>query len=275
MKLTTCFRIALVVLCALALEMTAWAQSGSISDGNATFEFNGSAFTHGSADFSDGDVDGGSDNVFQNWWWYRITGENMETPFPSLVDGLGPDSENYAGDTATLDWNSSIPLFDATLSINIGDFGAGTPGAGVTETMVITNTSTLSYELNVFNYLDANVGGTAGGDSASLLPASAMAVFDDTDDAGLLFFGPGATTYRVEPFADLRDALLDGVADDFSDTGLPFGPGDFTGAYQWTMPLSPGETITLTEIISIQVPEPASLMLVSLACLALFARRFS
>lgn len=170
MKLTTCFRIALVVLCALALEMTAWAQSGSISDGNATFEFNGSAFTHGSADFSDGDVDGGSDNVFQNWWWYRITGENMETPFPSLVDGLGPDSENYAGDTATLDWNSSIPLFDATLSINIGDFGAGTPGAGVTETMVITNTSTLSYELNVFNYLDANVGGTAGGDSASLLP---------------------------------------------------------------------------------------------------------
>ena len=126
---------------AFAFETYAYAQEGTIVDGNATFQFNGIPATPGSANYFAADVAGGADNVFQNWWWYRTVGDS--------------------------------PDFETNLN----------------------------------------------------------------------------------------------------DTGLPFGPGDFTGAYQWRQFLAPGDSATFVETITIGVPEPATLSMMGLIGLVAVCRR--
>ncbi len=71
--------------------------------------------------------------------------------------------------------------------------------------------------------------------------------------------------------------LLDGMtaATDLSDTSASFGPGDFTGAFQYDFSLPSGATHTLTAG-SVSVPEPgsAALAMVGLMGLAVATRRW-
>jgi hypothetical protein len=39
--------------------------------------------------------------------------------------------------------------------------------------------------------------------------------------------------------------------------GLPFGPGDFAGGWQWTITLAPGQATTITTSLTI-VPAPGA-----------------
>ena len=51
--------------------------------------------------------------------------------------------------------------------------------------------------------------------------------------------------YLVRPFggSDVAVELSDGGVDVFADTGTPFGPGDFTAGWHFTLTLGPGGSL--------------------------------
>jgi hypothetical protein len=88
-----------------------------------------------------------------------------------------------------------------------------------------------------------------------------------TDPAGdnAEYRGLGASAFLVRPFGDPTDVagqLSDTGVDDFDSSGLPFGPGDFTGGFQWaSVSIPPGGQQTYTVILAVNTPAvPVELM---------------
>ena len=59
----------------------------------------------------------------------------------------------------------------------------------------------------------------------------------------------------VRPFGatDIGAVLADALVTNFDNTGLPFGPGDFTGGFQWftvTIPASGSQTYTFSVAVN-------------------------
>ena len=205
---------------------------GVITDGVNQWEITGASSTDGA--ITDFEVPIGTDHQFSNWWWYRVAGDSAETIMPP------PDIESYVGDTATLTWNNvdGRGLFSAELEVVILNFP---PGSVLLQILAVQNISGANLDLQVFAYTDMDLDASAGNDSASAVVGSPSQGIDivDISQGGVLGFYPDG--YRVDAFSIVRDALNDAVIDDFADTGLPFGPGDYTGAFQWGRVLADGE----------------------------------
>jgi len=204
---------------------------GLITDGVNQWEITGASATDGA--ITDFEVPIGTDHQFSNWWWYRVAGDSAETIMPP------PDTESYDGDTATLTWNDvdGRGLFDAQLEVLILSFP---PGSFLLQGFTVQNISGGNLDLQVFAYTDMDLDGSAANDSASAAagPPSQGIDIVDVSLGGVL--GYYSDAYRVDAFSIVRDALNDAVIDDFADTGLPFGPGDYTGAFQWGWVLPSG-----------------------------------
>lgn len=237
---------------------------GTITNGNADWAFNNSA-TRGSANFR---PDGTTDHVFQNWWYWRVNGvSTQENNF-----GWFPSSQVYAGNVATVGGTEFNGRLDWELQITLNDL-APPAQAIVFQTMRLTNTSTVPLDLAIFNYLDADVGGTAGGDSAVLTGADAMTVTDGGGDF-VYFQGVGANRWQAAPFATLRTQLENNSVENLTNAGLPFGPGDWTGAFQWDIVINPGQSVVLREIIGVNViPAPGVAGVLGLAGVLALRRR--
>jgi len=174
----------------------------------------------------------GFDHLFQNWWWYRVNGVDVREFAFANATGTVP-----GGNTATTTW--TFANFTAALTYLVQDSGANAGRLG--QAMSITNTTSAEISLALYNYTDFDLGGTAVADSAVVGPGPQTIRITD---AGTFaeFECPGATAYGVTTFAGLRGTLADADIDNLNNTGLPFGPGDFTGAFQWNVILAPGET---------------------------------
>lgn len=258
-----------------ALSTTAFGQAGTgftISDGDVFFTqanspTSGTVAAVSGANFRVAGA-ASTDHLFENWWWYRVQGDTREFAFNNASGTVA------AGNTATTDWalsgtaGGAAYSFTANLRYVVTD--TGTNLGEVMQTMVITNTSTSSpLVLNLFNYADFDVGGTAGTDSATG-GVGGMTITDGPWTAE--FQGIGASAYQVTSFATLRGLLSNAVVDNLSNTGLPFGPGDFTGGFQWVLQIAPGGSATIGERLAI-VPAPASLALLGLGGLVAVRRR--
>ncbi len=78
----------------------------------------------------------------------------------------------------------------------------------------------------------------------------------------------------MDSFANIRGLLTDNSITNLNNTGLPFGPGDFTGAFQWTVTLAPGEAFTATASMTVTyIPAPSALALLGLGGLIGCGRR--
>jgi hypothetical protein len=238
---------------------------GFITHGDARFEF-ASSTTQGLASFFPNGA-GTTDHLFQNWWWYRVSGAPSETPMT-----WPPTTQSYVGSTATLGGTGASGQFSWELEIELTD-GAGPSQAAVVEWMSITNNTADPLSLSLFNYADFDINGSAASDSATLISPTEMEITDGADFAR--FAGVDADAWQVTPWSTLRGQLLDGGVTDLAGTGLPFGPGDFTGAFQWNLEIAAGDTVRVRENLYINqtVPEPASVCLLVLGGLAVLRRR--
>ncbi|MGE0481844.1 MAG: PEP-CTERM sorting domain-containing protein [Phycisphaerae bacterium] len=252
---------------ALGLSIGAFAQLGTgftITDGDVVFSQGNSPTVNTSTGATGANfrVNGaaGTDHLFQNWWWFRANDETRESAFFNATGTVA------AGNTATTSW--TFPLFNAALTYVATDTGLNV--GQVTETMVITNTSPAELRLNLYNYTDYDVAATAGSDSAVLSGAGLMTITDGPWTAQ--FGAAGASAYQVTSFATVRGLLANALVDNLNNTGLPFGPGDFTGAFQWTLTIPGGGTATFSERLAI-VPEPSALALLAIGGLAFIRRR--
>jgi len=201
---------------------------GSITDGVNSWVITGANPNDGV--LTNYEVPTGSDHQFSTWWWYRVAGDSAETQMPP------PDTESYVGNEAILTWTdvNNRGLFDAELTVFIFDVG----GALLSQRLVVTDISGSNLDLQVFAYTDMDMDASSGGDSAI---ESAPGHIEITDTSTATYFGQGPDGYRVDAFPVVRDALNDAAIDDFNNTGLPFGPGDYTGGFQWGRVLAAGE----------------------------------
>jgi len=203
--------------------------TGSITAGTVTFTYTN--FTQTSGSLTDFTLDG-VDNLFSNWWYFRVSGDSAETKFPA------PDTGSYVGDTATLNWNDveARGLFSASLRHQVAQPAAQT--GTLSTRLVITNISGASLDIDLFAYMDFDAGASAGNDEASLVVDPEHINIIDNGAAAPTntsnYKAGGAAEFQVGAWPAIRNLLTDAAVDDFDGSGLPFGPADFTAGHQWT-----------------------------------------
>lgn len=218
------------VLFALLGSSYAFAQ-GTITDGAATLVRTASSFDAS----PDGNFTGVSatlsqDHLFESGWFFRVSGDAQE-----FVFGV-PTAQNYTGNTSTLDWTdvATRGLFSAREVATVTNFSG--PSGRVEKTMTITNLSQSNpLVIDVFHMLDFDLQPTAGNDSATQIGTTRIGLTDPGGATGE-YVGINANAFMVRPFGatDLGAVLGNATVDNLDNSGLPFGPGDYTSAVQWS-----------------------------------------
>ena len=244
---------------------------GTISDGDAVYE-NNDFSPAGVADWwTDGT--GSSDHLYRNAWFYRVVGDPSQTLVHYDAGGIGegPDFESYTGNTATIGWVQSA--IDLELNIKVFD-GPGLGQSQLLQVMEITNTGQSAVDVALFNFVDLDVGGTAGGDSGIIDGTGTLMTIEDDGGDVVEWLGVGADAWEIRSFNGLF-VDLDGTEPyDLDNSGSPFGSGDFTGAFQWNLTIAPDSSVRITAgggVNTPAIPAPGALALLGLA--VPFARR--
>lgn len=184
---------------------------------------------------------GTGDQLFEAGWWFRIQGDTQETVFPA------PTTQNYTGNTATINWTDLGGRGLAVTKTHVLS-SAGAGSGEVSTTLTITNNGASAITLHMFEMIDLDVNGSAGTDSAVLVQPNNYIRVTDATAGQCEWRAPGAVGYLVLPFAGATDVaaqLSNATVTDFANTGLPFGPGDITSGFQWTLQLAAGATGTV------------------------------
>lgn len=237
--------IATVGLLGLCFGATLCAADGTISAGAASFTWH---FSGGGSDNADYSVGGGPDHLHEDWWWGHLESDSDESRFPA------PDTEDYSGAVATLGWTNMFGLFDGVLTSTVYEGRNGT-GSYVRHVFTLTNITGGALDLTMFGYLDLDLTDTAANDEAILVSdPTMMAVFDGTTFGE--FHGLGADQFQAavtQTPESLRTIFSDGELSHLDGSGLPFGPADWEGAFQWPYLLPPGAAVTFVKSYSINM----------------------
>lgn len=223
------FRAAVAVM--LMLFGSVVQAQGTITDGAASFVRGASPFDSSpDANFTGVSPTLVQDHLFEFGWAFRVAGDAAETFFPV------PTAQNYTGNTSTLDWADvgSRGLFSAQEVAVVTD--TASPSGFVTVTMTITNISGADLTIDVFNMADIDLQPSAGDDTAVTGDGNHHLTLSDAGANTAAYRGLQANAHLVRPFgaSDIGAVLSNASADNFDNTGTPFGPGDFTSGFQWT-----------------------------------------
>jgi len=209
---------------------------------------------------------GGVNQLYQQWFWYRVGSSGPE----SSIDTISPVTETSSGaNKATLTYaNSTISVKTAYTLLAPGN---GT--ATMSEQITVMNTSGQSQDYHFFQYSDFDLGASPAGQSVQfynngssvyyeVIQTGAMGSVVETANA------PGASSSEVQAgyYPALLNALNDGAATTLNNS-LSAGPGDVDYAYEWDATLAPGTSLLISKLIS--VPEPSSLALIASGMVAL------
>lgn len=189
---------------------------------------------------------GTGDYLFEDGWWFRVSGDTQESFFPA------PTTTTCAGATGTITWAdvSARGLFSASNTLTLTSAAANQ--GELILTMSITNLSASNpLVISLFHGADFDVNATAAGDSATLLnPNNYIRITDATTGAvEYRAFNPPANAFLVRPFAattDVFGVLGDTAVTNFDNSGLPATNIDFTGAFQWNLTIPASGTASVS-----------------------------
>ena len=106
---------------------------------------------------------GTGDYLFEDGWWFRVSGDTAESFFPA------PSTTTCAGAAGTITWAdvNARGLFSASHALTLTSAAAGS--GEVIQTMTITNLSASNpLTIELFHGADFDVNGSAGTDNATL-----------------------------------------------------------------------------------------------------------
>ncbi len=210
------------LLASLAVGSAAAAAGGTATDQAVSLTY---AATHWSsapvADLTG--VDATGDQVAQWGMWYRVDGDTREFPMPP------PDSETYADGRVTAIWNNlgGQGFWVKELTYVFDNEG---PSGGFINWVVARNDNATPRQLTVFRYLDPDLAASSSGDSGTLVSPRFLKFSDGASRLSYRAYYPDH--YQVAASPGLLDVLNDATLSNLNDTGLPFGPGNVTVAYQ-------------------------------------------
>ena len=192
-------------------------------------------------------VDATGDPVYQTGWWYRAEGDTREYPLPP------PDVEDYSPTgRITAIWNNLDGKgFRVSELTSVLDHEG--PSGGFHVSVSVTNNNATAKLFTLFHFLDMDLAATAAGDSG-LAWTPAFLEFADSGRQ-LAYRAAYASQYQVAAHPALRDALNDAAVTNLAGSGLPFGPGDATAAFQFgPVSLSPGSSTSFAEVAALFNP---------------------
>jgi hypothetical protein len=271
----------LTVLLVLAQAPAATGQAPppafTLTNSDATFTLSGvpNAATNLPASITLQAGGGGNPNQgFQSWWWYRLAGDNRE----SAVNGANVMwTVNNAGNEASANFTLA-PNLTATMTWTL--LGLGLGKLQLDSTLTLQNTGQQNVTLALFHYLDLDLGGTKGDDSATFALRSGntvpvITVSDPGWTADYIGDSLNFSAYQSNTFPTVRDLLTNNAVDNFNNQMVNYGPGDWTGGFQWSKTVNAGGTARSRATVVLQpAPEPASVVLMGtgLTLLAIASR---
>lgn len=275
-------------LAILALAGTANAQTiNAAAPGNARFVYNSGAIPTTSTAIGGGSANlfknaaNPPDHLFETWWWYRVDGVDAREYRYSTAAGTGSPGTVFtaAGDTMTATFN--FTNFRSELRYVLTDpDGASTNTAHLAMSNKVTNTSGVARTINIYSYSDYDVNATISNTYSYNAQEGRFEVTQGTTGKMAFFKGFGANAYQAAPYTGtsgtpVRGLVSDADIDNLNNT-VSGSPGDFTGAFQWTFTLQPGQMMDILSVLSLNtppVPAPGALALVGIAGLAGLRRR--
>jgi hypothetical protein len=220
----------------------------------------------------------GEDQVFVQGFWYRVGssgGESAVSTLPHPVEGVTDTNFDGNADTLFVRYNGGGFNIETRYSLD-----GGTPGSRASdlgEQIAIINTGTSPLDFHFFQYVDFDLMNSSEGDSAVFTNANAVRQFQGALRLSEAVITPPATHREINFYPNIIDRLDDLLPTTLSDTpgtGVVLGPGDMTWAFQWDVVIPGGGSFLISKDKNLTgVPEPATLVLISMAGLFLVLRR--
>ncbi len=223
---------------------------GTISDGNTSWSLGAfpppGIFAPQFADLSASPCV--TDILRESRWLWRTNTDLNARPF--LDQNNAAFTSSFLGNAAQMDWSDVdlAGLVDARWAATVRSTGADS--GFVEHVMTLTNISTTPFVGRLFFYADFDFNNSVDDDLT--LPASSgpdrIQLGDDHPCGGCAeMYGVDATAYEVAPWFDLIQRIqFDGTTYSLANAGLPFGPGDFTGAFEWDVVVPAGGQFAAT-----------------------------
>ena len=222
----------------------------TLTDGDATFTLRGirGERTTSAGGLGDYKSLGGTapDHMFQNWWWYRTGTDTREFALSNLTAFEQPQAN-----TVSLTYEESGLRYEINYTLT----DAGDNQAVVVAQLTITNATSTPIVLNLFNYSDFDMEQSGGSDRGELVRPGYIRVYETNTAHIVAAETPFA--WQIGAYPSVRNLLTDTDIDDLNNSGSPFGPGDFTSAFQWRFTLQGGESRSTALALTLNVEPPS------------------
>jgi len=250
---------AVTVACVLAVLCVPRSVRGQVqlTDQNSTLNI----VTNSSAGMNSWTIDG--NNVLdQQWFWYRVGnvgGQSSLDTLPSTITVLDPSDlkASYTGAT-----------FVVTLTLGLNGSASGSGNSDLSIGIKIQNTSGNALNLHLFEYSNFTLGGIPGDtvtftNANTVVQTGALGTLQEAVATGLSgFLAP--MRHEANPVPVTLNELTGASPLTLDGTGSA-GPGDVSWAFQWDANLNGGASSQISKDINVQVPEPSTRGLVTLA----------
>lgn len=230
-----------------------------------------------SAGMTDWVVDG-TDHLFQQWFWFRVAGEDtQERPINALplTGNALTDTNPFVDprpDNLAMQYSGTGFTIEPSFQLRGGGSGSGRSDIG--EQISVHNNRTTPLHITFIQYCDFDLNGSAGGDEGQILGPLFNTVRQS--EAGFVLsetvITPGPNHFELNLFPVTLTALNDGDIDDLNDFAGPLGPGDVTWAFQWDFVIDPNSSVLISKDKSI-VPAPGTAAALVLGAAGLGRRR--
>ena len=223
-----------------------------ITDGNSEYKYDNLIAQLTSFTVNQEDV------LFHDWWYYRVNGDSREYAFPT------PDfTTEFNGNKAILTWLDvdGRGLFSAQL-IQVID-QPNINGATLNNKFIFTNLSNQSIQLDMFHYIDFDVGVFISDEAMLLSDINYISLINNetsnTTNTAQMRAG-GNLAYQVGNSGPVKGLLVDDSLTALDNSGLPFGPADFSGVFQWSKFIPVSSSLIIEDSLAAgasTAPEPA------------------
>jgi len=243
------------------------------TNGNSSIEVNS-----GSQAGMDSWVVDGVQQMFQQWFWFRVGSTGPEAAINTLTQtgataaGRVIDVTYCSNGSANCGTGWSVDVL-YTLTGGL----ANSHTSDVAETITINNQTGAALDLHFFQYADFDLNGTAGGQTVTFVNANTVRQTGSGAILSETIVTPAASHHEAGLFANTLNSLNDGAATTLNDSNSA-GPGDATWAFQWDKSIANNGSFIISKDknLAAAVPEPASILLFGtmlLGCAGVLRRR--
>ncbi|MCW5933397.1 MAG: S8 family serine peptidase [Fimbriimonadia bacterium] len=211
----------------------------TLTDGSATYSVqnafgaaNREGVIGGLANF----ITSSGDQLFQDWWWYRVQGNNREYALSNLVEWSQISANQMRLVYLEPDDVGSNRMIRFELIYSLQSLGSNSARVNVVHRTI--NQTGFTRMVHLYPYFDFDLSG--GGNLATLVNSRTIRQTGAGGNCLNVWSSILPSRWEIDAFANLRAKLGNAQADDLAN-GAPFGPGDATAAFQFTRNLTNGQ----------------------------------